>query len=77
MRIDATQQAILASVVDGGSVREPALTIHQSRNPQIKLIAGGEQVFRASKARSLPCPEIVRAVRLGLGADTVTDGAAI
>ncbi|MGO4171336.1 ABC transporter substrate-binding protein [Bosea sp. TAF32] len=45
MGIDATQQAILAGAVDGGSVREPALTIIQSRNPQIKLIAGGEEVF--------------------------------
>jgi NitT/TauT family transport system substrate-binding protein len=45
MGIDATQQAILANAVDGGSVREPALTIIQTRNPQIKLIAGGEEVF--------------------------------
>jgi NitT/TauT family transport system substrate-binding protein len=45
MGIDATQQAILAAAVDGGSVREPALTILQTRNPQIKLIAGGEEVF--------------------------------
>ena len=45
MGIDATQQAILANAVDGGSVREPALTILQNRNPQIKLIAGGEEVF--------------------------------
>ncbi|WP_377843617.1 ABC transporter substrate-binding protein [Bosea sp. UC22_33] len=45
MGIDATQQAILAGAVDGGSVREPALTIIQTRNPQIKLIAGGEEVF--------------------------------
>ena len=45
MGIDATQQAILAGAVDGGSVREPALTILQPRTPQIKLIAGGEEVF--------------------------------
>lgn len=45
MGIDATQQAILAGAVDGGSVREPALTIIQDRNPAIKLIAGGEDVF--------------------------------
>lgn len=45
MGIDATQQAILAGAVDGGSVREPALTILQTRNPQIKLVAGGEEVF--------------------------------
>lgn len=45
MGIDATQQAILAGAVEGGSVREPALTIIQDRNPQIKLIAEGEEVF--------------------------------
>ena len=45
MGIDATQQAILAGAVDGGTVREPALTILQTRNPQIKLVAGGEEVF--------------------------------
>lgn len=45
MGIDATQQAILAGAVDGGSVREPALTILQSRNSAIKLVAGGEEVF--------------------------------
>lgn len=45
MGIDATQQAILAGAVEGGSVREPALTIIQNRNPQIKLIAEGEEVF--------------------------------
>ncbi|CAH1661925.1 ABC-type nitrate/sulfonate/bicarbonate transport systems, periplasmic components [Hyphomicrobiales bacterium] len=45
MGIDATQQAILAGAVDGGTVREPALTIIQTRNPQIKLVAGGEEVF--------------------------------
>jgi NitT/TauT family transport system substrate-binding protein len=45
MGIDATQQAILAGAVDGGSVREPALTILQSRNSQIKLLAAGEEVF--------------------------------
>ncbi|MDX3805319.1 MAG: ABC transporter substrate-binding protein [Bosea sp. (in: a-proteobacteria)] len=45
MGIDATQQAILAGAVDGGTVREPALSILQTRNPQIKLVAGGEEVF--------------------------------
>ena len=33
MGIDATQQAILAGAVEGGIVREPALTIIQTRNP--------------------------------------------
>ncbi len=45
MGIDATQQAVLASAVEGATVREPALTIIQTRNPQIKLIAGGETLF--------------------------------
>lgn len=45
MGIDATQQAVLAGAVEGAIVREPALTIIQTRNPGIKLIAGGEAVF--------------------------------
>jgi len=45
MGIDATQQAVLASAVDGASVREPAVTILQTRNPGIKLIAGGDEMF--------------------------------
>jgi NitT/TauT family transport system substrate-binding protein len=45
MGIDATQQAVLAGAVEGGIVREPALTIVQTRNPGIKLIAGGEELF--------------------------------
>jgi NitT/TauT family transport system substrate-binding protein len=43
--IDATQQAILADAVDAAVVREPTLTIIQSRNPQIALIASGEDLF--------------------------------
>ena len=45
MGIDATQQAVLASAVEGATVREPALSIIQKRNPQIKLVAGGEELF--------------------------------
>jgi NitT/TauT family transport system substrate-binding protein len=45
MGIDATQQAVLASAVEGAIVREPALSIIQKRNPGIKLIAGGEELF--------------------------------
>ncbi|SEG41563.1 ABC transporter substrate-binding protein [Bosea lathyri] len=45
MGIDATQQAVLAGAVEGAIVREPALTIIQTRNPGIKLIAGGEELF--------------------------------
>ncbi|WP_425373685.1 ABC transporter substrate-binding protein [Lichenihabitans psoromatis] len=45
MGIDATQQAVLTGAVDGASIREPALTIVQSRNPGIKLIALGGVMF--------------------------------
>jgi NitT/TauT family transport system substrate-binding protein len=45
MGIDATQQAVLAGAVEGAIVREPALSIIQKRNPGIKLIAGGEELF--------------------------------
>lgn len=45
MGIDATQQAVLAAAVEGAIVREPALTIIQTRNPGIKLIAGGQELF--------------------------------
>ena len=43
--IDATQQAILAEAVDGAIVREPALTIVTERNPGIRLIATGNELF--------------------------------
>ncbi|GEP06823.1 ABC transporter substrate-binding protein [Methylobacterium oxalidis] len=45
MGIDATQQALLAGAVDGASIREPALTIVQGRNPAIKLVATGGEMF--------------------------------
>lgn len=74
MGIDATQQAILAGAVDGGTVREPALTILQSRNPQIKLVAGGEEVFpgqpgtvvAVSGAFATKNPDAVQAIVAGL-----------
>ncbi|WP_089177495.1 ABC transporter substrate-binding protein [Bosea sp. AS-1] len=74
MGIDATQQAILAGAVDGGTVREPALTILQTRNPQIKLVAGGEEVFpgqpgtvvAVSGAFATKNPDAVQAVVNGL-----------
>jgi NitT/TauT family transport system substrate-binding protein len=43
--IDATQRAILTGVVEGGSIREPALTIVRKQNPAIKLIATGAEMF--------------------------------
>ncbi|WP_112662466.1 ABC transporter substrate-binding protein [Microvirga flavescens] len=45
MGIDATQQAVLAGAVEGASIREPAVTIVQGRNPEIKLIALGDEMF--------------------------------
>ncbi len=45
MGIDATQQAILADAVEGATIREPALTIVQKRNPGIRLIAVGDELF--------------------------------
>lgn len=45
MGIDATQQAVLADAVEGATVREPALTIIQSRNPGVKLLAAGDDMF--------------------------------
>jgi NitT/TauT family transport system substrate-binding protein len=44
--IDATQQALLAGAVDGATVREPTLTIVQQRNPNIVLLAKGEELFQ-------------------------------
>jgi len=45
MGIDATQRAIATSAVEGGSIREPALTIVQRQNPKIKLLADGKEMF--------------------------------
>jgi NitT/TauT family transport system substrate-binding protein len=45
MGIDATQQAVLADAVEGGIVREPALTIIQRSNPGIKLLEVGDKLF--------------------------------
>jgi NitT/TauT family transport system substrate-binding protein len=45
MGIDATQGAIVTGAVEGGSIREPALTIVRRQNPKIKLIATGADMF--------------------------------
>jgi NitT/TauT family transport system substrate-binding protein len=45
MGIDATQGAIATGAVEGGSIREPALTIVRRQNPKIKLIATGAEMF--------------------------------
>ncbi|MFG7490567.1 ABC transporter substrate-binding protein [Methylorubrum rhodesianum] len=43
--IDAAQQAILAGAVEAATVREPGLSIIRERNPQIRLVAGGNDLF--------------------------------
>lgn len=45
MGIDATQQAILAGAVDGGTLREPAVSIVTGRNPDTRLLALGGEMF--------------------------------
>jgi NitT/TauT family transport system substrate-binding protein len=45
MGIDATQQALLTGAVDGATIREPAATIVTQRNPAIKLVALGGEMF--------------------------------
>ena len=45
MGIDATQQALLAGAADGASIREPTDTIVQARNPNIKIVALGGDMF--------------------------------
>ncbi|MDB5590811.1 ABC transporter substrate-binding protein [Enterovirga sp.] len=45
MGIDGTQQAVLVGAVEGAAIREPALTILQGRNPRIKLVATGGEMF--------------------------------
>ncbi len=45
MGIDATQQAVLAGAVEGATIREPAVSIVQGRNPAIKIVALGEELF--------------------------------
>jgi NitT/TauT family transport system substrate-binding protein len=45
MGIDATQQAVLAGAVEGGTLREPAVTIVTTRDPAIRLVASGGAMF--------------------------------
>ena len=45
MGIDATQQAVLAGAVDGATLREPAVTIVGTREPRIKIVALGGDMF--------------------------------
>ena len=45
MGIDATQQAVLAGAVDGATLREPAVTVSLQRDPRLKLVALGGEMF--------------------------------
>lgn len=45
MGIDATQQALLAGAVDGATIREPTVAIVQGRNPGIRIVALGGEMF--------------------------------
>ena len=51
MGIDATQQAVLAGAVDGAIIREPAVSIITGRNPAVKLIATGQELFPGHRDR--------------------------
>ncbi len=74
MGIDATQQAVLANAVEGASVREPAVSILQARNPGIKLVAGGDEMFPGQPGTVVAVtgafitknPEAVEAIVTGL-----------
>ncbi|MFA5121381.1 ABC transporter substrate-binding protein [Zavarzinia sp.] len=43
--IEETQQALLAGGVEGASIREPAITVVQERNPAIKILVTGGQIL--------------------------------
>lgn len=45
MGIDATQQAIAAGAVEGGVMREPAVSIVTRRDPSVRLLALGGEMF--------------------------------
>lgn len=45
MGIDATQQAVLAGAVEGATLREPAVTVSLLRDPRLKIVATGSEMF--------------------------------
>lgn len=45
MGIDATQQAVLAGAVEGATLREPAVTVSLLRDPRLKIVATGGEMF--------------------------------
>ncbi|HYD31597.1 MAG TPA: ABC transporter substrate-binding protein [Azospirillaceae bacterium] len=46
MGIEQTQQALLAGAVDAATIREPAVTLVQEREPTTKLLALGGQMMK-------------------------------
>ena len=45
MGIEAVQQAMLTGAIDGGTVLEPALTLVQSRKPDVKTVAFAPEMY--------------------------------
>ena len=43
--IEETQQALLAGGVEAATIREPAITVTQEKNPDIKILAAGGQIL--------------------------------
>jgi NitT/TauT family transport system substrate-binding protein len=74
MGIDATQQALLAGAVDGATIREPTVAIVQTRDPRIKLVALGGEMFTdqpgtvvaVSGAFAAKNPQAVQAIADGI-----------
>lgn len=57
MGIDATQQALLAGAVDAGTIREPAVTIVQKRDPSFRVVVSGAGMFPAQPGSVLAFTE--------------------
>lgn len=43
--IEETQQALLAGGVEAATIREPAITVTQEKNPDIKILAAGGEIL--------------------------------
>ncbi|MDB5364479.1 MAG: nitrate transporter substrate-binding protein [Rhodospirillales bacterium] len=57
MGIDATQLALLAGAVDAATIREPAVTIVQKRDPSFRVVVSGAQMFPAQPGSVLALTE--------------------
>ncbi|MGX7704644.1 ABC transporter substrate-binding protein [Methylobacterium sp. Gmos1] len=74
MGIDATQQAVLAGAVEGGILREPAVSIVTGRNPAIRLMALGGEMFPSQPGTVVAVtraildkePEVAQAIVTGI-----------